>query len=81
MALFDTLWFIEGHKYWEGDLHPECSHRAASMGSASVRWHNVEVFALLHAMRHKHYVIVPDWWAPLEPPWVLLVSSPAFFAY
>lgn len=44
-------------------------------------WHNNEVFALPRAMQHKHYVGVPKWRVPLQPPQALLVTSPAVSAY
>lgn len=81
MAPLDALWFMEGHEYGAWDLDMECRRWATPIKPAFVGWHNLEVFALPHAMRHKHYMCVPDWYMPLEPPRVLLVSSPVVFAY
>lgn len=81
MAPFDALWFIEGHEYWARDVDIKCHLRTASNAPAFVGWHNVEIFELPRAERHKHYVIVPVCWALLEPPGVLLVPLPSVFAY
>lgn len=41
----------------------------------------MEVFPLLPSMRHRHYVIFPHCWSPLQPPPSLLVPLPAIFAH
>lgn len=54
---------------------------AAPIMPGLVRWLNVKVFPVPHAMRYKYYVGVPDWWVSLEPPQVLLIPSAVVFAY
>lgn len=59
--LFDTLRFIKSHESCALALDRNGRHRPAPNMPTFVRWHNVEVSALQHTMRQKHYVIVLDW--------------------
>lgn len=72
---------MEGQEFWARDFYLECRCRAAQVFLAFLGWHKKEVFEQPRPLWPKHYVGVPEWWPPLEPMWVLLVLSPAVFAY
>lgn len=60
-------------------------HEMSSLPRSCCAWFRIisflEIFAQLHAMRHKQYEDAPDCWALLKRPWVLFVPLSTGFDY
>lgn len=58
---FEKLWFIDKHKYWDGDHELDMrAHSRSILSLLFYGWHNLEVKAIYYWPRSTFYASVPN---------------------
>lgn len=78
---YTRMHLFHGGRHRTRVLELEVRQRSVARHAFLLRWHNVEVFAVLPAERAKYHVSVPHVWRDIEPPYELGVPTPLVLSY